>query len=130
LRARLTGRGVLHAPLARPGATDDLVRALREETGDRQPFCWWDEIEDLTRGIVDLDAIRRRGDFAADLVELAETVGSDPAAAAEHAGRVVAGAPRAFAGALDGIAGDDETLARLFDEAMSTALDAIAGDEP
>jgi DNA repair exonuclease SbcCD nuclease subunit len=130
LRARLTGRGVLHALLARPGATDDLVRALREETGDRQPFCRWDEIEDLTKGIVDLDAIRRRGDFAADLVELAENVGSNPAAAAELAGRVVAGAPRALAGALDGIAGDDDTLARLFDEAMSTALDAIAGDEP
>ena len=44
LRARLTGRGGLHAALARPGASDDLVRELRDDEGVRQPFCWWDEV--------------------------------------------------------------------------------------
>jgi DNA repair exonuclease SbcCD nuclease subunit len=129
LRARLVGRGELHAVLTRPSATGDLLRELRDGADDRRPFCWWDEIHDATRGIVDREEIRRRGDFAADLLELAESVRNDPAARAELATRALAGAPRALAGALDEIVGDDDRLAELLDEATSVALDSVTGDE-
>jgi DNA repair exonuclease SbcCD nuclease subunit len=129
LRALLVGRGALHSILARPGAADNLVQELRGGAGDRDPFCWWDEVRDGTRGLVDRDAIRQRGDFAADLLEAAESIRRDPSVAAELADRLVAGAPRVLAGALDGIVGDGERLARLLDAATSVALDAVVGDE-
>ncbi len=129
LRVRLVGPGELHSILARPGASDDLLRELREGASDLRPFCWWDEIKDATRGIVDREEIRRRGDFAADLLELAESVRLDPAFRSELAARLVAEAPRPFTGALDAIVSDDERLARLLDEATSLALDLVAGDE-
>ena len=129
LRARLTGRGGLHAALARPGASDDLVRELRDDEGVRQPFCWWDEVRDETRAIVDRDAIRGRGDFAADLLAFAESVQLDPAARVELAARLVASAPRTLVGPLGAIVDDDDRLGRLVEDATSVALDSVAGDE-
>ena len=129
LRARLIGHGELHAVLIRAGALDELLRELRDNVGDRQPFCWWDEIKDATRGVVDRDEVRRRGDFAADLLAVADRVRLDPAARAELATRLVGAVPRALSGALDAIVGDDDRLTQLLDEATSVALDSIAGEE-
>ena len=130
LRARLTGRGELHAVLARPGAPGEIVRELREATSLRLPFCWWDELRDETRGVIDREALRGRGDFAADLLALADATQLDPAARAELAAGLVSEAPRAFSAVLDGIVGDDERFARLVEEATTVALDSVAGDEP
>jgi DNA repair exonuclease SbcCD nuclease subunit len=130
VRARLVGRGELHALLVRPGALDELLRVLREGAGDGHPFCWWDEIKDASRGIVDRDDVRRRGDFAADLLAVADQVRRDPTARSELATRLVGGAPRALAAALDAIVADDDRLTSLLDAATSVALDSIAGDEP
>lgn len=116
--------------LARPGAPGEIVRELREATSLRLPFCWWDELRDETRGVIDREALRGRGDFAADLLALADATQLDPAARAELAAGLVSEAPRAFSAVLDGIVGDDERFARLVEEATTVALDSVAGDEP
>ncbi|MGD0743146.1 MAG: DNA repair exonuclease [Acidimicrobiales bacterium] len=130
LRARLSGRGELHTVLTRPGACDEILREVRDDTGGRPPFCWWDEIRDETRGVIDRETLRGRGDFAADLVEFAEGVLLDPAVQASLAASVVTQAPGMFAAVLDGIVGHNEHLTRLVDEATTVALDAVTGDEP
>ena len=63
LRAQLVGQSELHLDLRRPGTLEDLLVALRGDFAEYQPFCWWDEIEDLTKGIVDLETIRLIEDF-------------------------------------------------------------------
>ena len=83
-----------------------------------------------TRGVIDREALRGRGDFAADLLALADATQLDPAARAELAAGLVSEAPRAFSAVLDGIVGDDERFARLVEEATTVALDSVAGDEP
>lgn len=86
LRARLRGRSPLASEMKRRGALDELLASLREEAPAGDPFCWWDEIEDASRPDVDLAALRRGGDFVADLVNLADELSG--AAPGAFAGRV------------------------------------------
>lgn len=75
LRGSLVGQSDLYFDLHRPGALDDLLRALREDFADEDPFCWWDSIEDLSRPAIDVDSARAGTDFAADLIALADALG-------------------------------------------------------
>jgi len=129
LRARLVGRGGLHRDLARPGLTEELLRHLRDEAGDRRRFCWWDEVIDATAPAVERDEVRGRGDFAADLLELAEALPSrpgDPSALAVD----LSGVPRTLAGSVESILSDDGRLAALVDQAVTLALDELAAEGP
>jgi DNA repair exonuclease SbcCD nuclease subunit len=74
----LSGRGPLHDDLRRPGATADLLRDLRDELGVASPFVWVDRILDRTRAGLDRDAIRRRGDFSAELIRVADGLRASP----------------------------------------------------
>ena len=74
LRARLTGRGPVHAALRAGDGTGDLVSVL-QDASDR---VWWDKIVDDTAPPLDLDAIRRRGDFSSELLQRVDTLLSDP----------------------------------------------------
>ena len=125
MRARLTGRGQLHADLARPGSLDDFLTELRTEAGERQPFCWWDEIVDASRPEIDREEIRHRGDFAADLLGVADATRVDLEQADAVVGSLCAEAPRALSGALGELVGDGAGLEALFDAATTVALDAI-----
>jgi DNA repair protein SbcD/Mre11 len=70
LRATLTGRGVLHADLGSPDRLADLLKTMREEATGRRPFLWWSGVVMATRPDLDRDAIGRRGDFSAELLQL------------------------------------------------------------
>ena len=74
VRCRLTGRGDIHADLARKGALEELLRDMRDEFSDEVPFLWWESIRDRTAPEADIDiaAIRQRGDFAAVVLEVAD----------------------------------------------------------
>lgn len=78
LRATLTGRGPLHADLRRPETLAELRRQLRDDAAAREPFVWWDAIEDATLAALDLDAIRARGDFAAEVLARADALAREP----------------------------------------------------
>ena len=80
VRARLTGRGPVHGDLsAAAGATDELLKTLREEAVSRRPFVWWTDVRNETRAELDREAIRRRGDFSAELLRLRDELLQDPA---------------------------------------------------
>jgi len=80
LTVALSGRGPLHRDLRRPGAIADLLRDVRDELGVASPFVWVDRIVDQTRAELDREAIRRRGDFSAELTRLVDQLRADPEA--------------------------------------------------
>lgn len=68
IRMRLTGRGELHASLARTGYLDDLRQLLNEERGLATPFAWVESVRDATRPPIDLEARREAPDFIGDFL--------------------------------------------------------------
>jgi DNA repair exonuclease SbcCD nuclease subunit len=78
LRAYLTGRGAIARELRRQGVVDDLLRELRDQAVGSRPFLWWESIRDGTRPDLDMEAIRGRGDFSAELVNLVAELTRDP----------------------------------------------------
>ena len=123
LRATLAGRGALHADLASAESAAELLRTLREEAEGRPLFTWWSDVAVCTQPDIDRDAVRRRGDFSAELLSYAEAVRADDGAFAS----VVEDAERDLrAGALrrwvDEIPDDP---GRLLDEAEALALEQL-----
>ncbi len=130
LGARITGRGPLHRDVARPGSLDELLRHLRDGARRDEPFCWWDRLTDASGSAVDLDEVRARGDFSADLVALAEALGSDAGTPGLVATEIAASVPRALAGDVASLAGDPGRFASLLDAATLLALDELAAGGP
>jgi DNA repair exonuclease SbcCD nuclease subunit len=122
LRAELAGRGSVHAALRRPGAAEDLLQAL-QESGHR---VWWDRLADATAPPLDLDAIRRRGDFAAELLGRADDLQDDPKARAAFLDAHARPVDRKLRGLVD-TAGEDE--AALLSRAVQEALDRLEPGE-
>jgi exonuclease SbcD len=129
LRARMTGRGSIHRDLARPGTLDELLKALRDRTSTRTPFIWWDGLSDGSGSEIDLEAIRDRGDFAADLVDVADVLFTDEVALRDVLERVVAQAPRTLQGDLVAILASPGWTERDAPRATMLALDALLADE-
>jgi DNA repair exonuclease SbcCD nuclease subunit len=128
VRARLVGRGPLHADLARVGYGDELLRRLRELSPSYAPFLWWDEVIDESLAERDLDALSSRGDFASDLLNLARSVCVDPDELSDLRDRLVDEAPKMLQADVMKILEDDETLARMIDRARLVALDQLGDD--
>lgn len=126
LRARLVGRGAVHADLRRPGVVGDLLRALRDEAPGDAPFLWWDRVEVATSSSIDLDALRGRNDFVADLLELAEGLDADARRAVTEPWST--DLPADVAAVLAGEAPDAADPARWLD-AVGLAVDLVADDE-
>jgi hypothetical protein len=119
LRARLVGAGPVVQRLRRPGALGELLGELRDTRGSTPEFVWWDALEDATRMPLDLDALRRRGDFGSALLELAdELTGADSDHLEAFAQRHLASAD------LPGGAGQvgPERLRRAADLALDTLV--------
>jgi len=116
LRARLVGRGPVHADLARDGAVDGLLDALRAASPATRPFLWWEGVRDGTRPQLDRVAIAARGDFGGELLALAATLDGDELAR----GLVLAEWLQARPGEVDEDA---------FEAAVDLALDLVAGDD-
>ncbi|MCJ7441664.1 MAG: DNA repair exonuclease [Thermoanaerobaculaceae bacterium] len=70
VRCTLRGRGAVHTDLRCHGGVDELLRDLRDETYEGS--VWWEGLRDVTRSEIDLEAVRGRGDFAAELLLRAE----------------------------------------------------------
>lgn len=89
VRATLHGAGPAHEAVQRDA--EGLVAALRDWSGSATPFVWWDAIVDHTRPGLDLDAIGVRGDFASEVLAMAQELAADP-------GRLEAFVARALSG--------------------------------
>lgn len=78
LRAQLVGGGPMRARLGRAEGVDDLLRRLRDDMAGRDPFVWWDVVRVGGASAPDLDAVRARGDLAAEILTQAERLAADP----------------------------------------------------
>ncbi len=125
LRAERGGAAPLHHELARPGVLADLLAHLRAEGGGR-PLRWWDSLRDASTVPLDLDELRRRGDFAGELLVLADRLCADTTAGAALAGSVVSALPRTLAQRAAALAGEPGALAELLGRAAMRALDELA----
>jgi DNA repair exonuclease SbcCD nuclease subunit len=117
VRARLTGRGPVHADLLRDGVLAGLLEALRAGAPEGAPWLWWEGVRDATRPALDRRAVAARGDLASEVLGLADRLAADDEALDEALARWLAIrreplAPATFASAVD------------------LALDLVAGDEP
>lgn len=74
LRVVLVGRGELHAELGRTRTAEHMLDEVRSAIASSAPPIWVDGIENRTRAVVDIEALRGRGDFAGDLIGMATTV--------------------------------------------------------
>ncbi|HLI15929.1 MAG TPA: DNA repair exonuclease [Acidimicrobiales bacterium] len=123
LRARLVGSGTLHEDLARPGSREALLDDLRALAPTATPFVWWDALVDETRPALDLDEVRRRNDFSADLLAIAQRLADDRSPLAASTG-LAASLPRALARRVEAIL-EGATRRELVEEATLVALEAI-----
>jgi hypothetical protein len=123
-RARLHGRGSVHSDLLREDVIEQLLTSLRERAPER-PFCWWDSIGDDTSPLVDLEEIRRRGDFAADLLGVADQAMTESPFAKELLAELRADVPARLLDIFDAVVEDDERLAALLGHGRQIALDLI-----
>jgi DNA repair exonuclease SbcCD nuclease subunit len=120
LRATLTGRGEIHGML-RSGerAVDDLLAALQEGASGK---VWWDRLIDRSAPPIDPDAIRRRGDFAAELLHRADALSADDDARKAFLARHARAHDRRLKGIVDEADRDDDAL---LDAAVLEALDRL-----
>lgn len=123
LRAELVGTGPVHRALA-DGALEDILADLVDRAGTDRPFLWWERIVDRTQPELDLAAIRRRADLAADLLLVAEDALTTEGGRA-RAAQWLSGFPRDL-GPGTGDAAD--LPPERWQEALLVALDAVAGD--
>lgn len=131
LRARVTGRGPVHADLGREGAPAGVLRDLREDAGGGHPFIWWDSLIDGTRPSMTRTEIERRNDFLSDLLAVADAARSDPRslrAIGERAGAEVM--PTGVRTISSRLVESDEGLAQLLAQATDLALDLVADGSP
>ncbi len=77
LRARLTGRGGMLAPLSNRKAIDALLGELRQSVQAAEPVVYWDSVIDEREVPVNLKAIANRGDFSAEVLALARKLEKD-----------------------------------------------------
>lgn len=127
VRARLTGRGAVHASLRRPGALTEILSALRDAAAGETPFAWWCEVEDDTRVQIDRDAIRGRGDFSAELLAVSTELGSAPDRLDAFAGDALADFDRHPAARL--LPAEGRSLRSLLLDAELLALDRLEHEE-
>ena len=142
-RVRLTGRGPLHASLAKPGLRGDVRTSAQERLGIAEPFGWIESVRDATRPAIDLEARRQADDFVGDLLRRLDATRRDLAGAAANDDPVPEGVPaRAdIDRTIDGLFAnqrarrplqnarpDAAAVAGLLDEVEAILVDRLGGE--
>ena len=128
MRVSLIGRGDLHAALARRNAVDEILDSLRSRSASTSPFCWWEQLIDRTQPAVDLEEIRARGDFAADVIRLADEYQRDETASGSILDQMAATIPKNLRRDFSARMAEPGFVDRLLSKARLRALDEILGD--
>jgi hypothetical protein len=85
---------------------------------------WWESIQDATRPRIDLEQIRKRGDFLSEIVRVVESFEQDPDARARFVADAAAGLPLArLHGKIAEL--DADTLHDELDRAALLALELV-----
>ena len=119
-RITLSGRTEAHADLARSGALAALVDDVRCEQAAREPWLWLDRVRDHTSAAIDIEAVRAGGNFASELVRIADEFGADPVRLAALVDEIAAPLGVTLQGYSPGIAPDEALWA-----ARDAALDLL-----
>jgi exonuclease SbcD len=127
-RCILKGSGSVHEDLARTGAVGALLSDMREETTEQEPFLWWESIVDKTTESIDIEAIRNRGDFTAELVALTDELELADEEMAAFVDEVVSELPLTRLGKL-GVNGPDTEDSELWEEAVALAIEMLEGGD-
>ena len=128
LRAELTGRGPVHRQLRQGEAAEDLLHSLQDGGAPvAGAQVWWDRLIDRTAPPVDKDAIRRRGDFSAELLTRADALLADPDQLASFLDAHARPADRRLRELVD--AADAETDRATLAAALDEALDRLEPEE-
>lgn len=77
IQVRIAGRTPLHVELRHAGLVQEMLAQLREDFSTTTPFVWWNTVQIETLPPTDRDAIRRRGDFTAELLRVGEELAQD-----------------------------------------------------
>ena len=125
VRVVLQGRGAIASDLRHGTALDDVLGDLRASYDGLDPFVWIESLKNQSRGALDLDAVRARDDFNAELLRLYDGLAADPeageafvrtaAAKLDSSGQVEK--------ALRGL--DARAAAEVLTEALHLALDGL-----
>jgi DNA repair protein SbcD/Mre11 len=76
-RVTFTGRGPMHASLARPDLLEDVRTMAQERLGAAEPFAWIEGLRNRTHPAVDVEARRQAEDFMGDLLRRLEAAHRD-----------------------------------------------------
>ena len=98
-RVILTGRGPMHAELARPGSLDDLLETVRASSGAATPWVWVERLADETRAELDMESRLQADDFLGAVLRRAAAA-SESSADAE---RLTAAVGEVFTGRRNGL---------------------------
>ncbi len=83
VRVVLQGRGPVASHLRHAAGAEDFLAELRAHFAGREPFVWIEALKNRAQAELDLDAMRQRDDFAAELLQRYDGVlrGADAAPA-------------------------------------------------
>ena len=129
VRVVLEGRGAIAADLHREGTVPELVTRLRDVYSGREPFVWIESLKDRSRGLLDLDELRKGDGFRSVLLRYSDALVADPG----QAEKLLRDAcdklnrPVPVARALRDL--EDEDPAGLLSEARDLALDELEREE-
>ncbi|MEO7266877.1 MAG: DNA repair exonuclease [Candidatus Limnocylindria bacterium] len=141
VRLRLTGRGPLHANLARTGYLDHVRLLLNEESAVARPFAWVESVRDDTRPEIDLDARRQTPDFVGDFLRTVSSArrsarSTDPD---EHerwkqllrssVSVLFEESQRGRRSLRSAVPGDDELVGAILDDAEALGIDLLLAVE-
>ena len=128
MRVTLVGRGELHRVLTRRDALEEILETLRARSVEATPFCWWEQILDRTQPAIDLDEIRSRGDFAADVLRLTDEYQLAAEARESLHEQLASAIPRNLKREFIAHLTDPGRVDALIEMARLRALDEILGD--
>lgn len=129
VRATLVGHSTLHSQLFKKGALEEILDELRALSRTYAPFCWWEQIIDESATPIDLNEIRLRGDFSADLVALTHELNQNANSREELLEELVQTIPKSFRKDLSQLVSDEGWIDELFRLAELRALDEILSEE-
>jgi len=127
VRCRLTGKGSIHADLAKKDALDELLHDMQDEFGEGVPFLWWESLIDQTVPNLDMDTIRTRGDFSAELLALADEIAGSKEAMVAFTERALSDLPALKLERL-GVDVPDAGDGECWGDAVVLAAELLEGD--
>ena len=129
VRVVLEGRGPTASDLHHEGTLADLRTEMRAGYEGLQPFVWLESLRNRSHAVLDLEALRKRDDFRAVLLRMADGLLEDPEALEAFVGRAgsLLDKPGQVERALRAL--ESEDAGEILGEALELALDGLEREE-